>query len=89
MDKFSCLELEKDLRVIDASIKSIAYLKPRMGFSRGLTFFTNDNGCWEMLSWARDVRIDVYYECIVENANDKMNVGEESVSENAHMEGEK
>ena len=65
-------------------IKRITYLKSGMSFSEGLTFYSN-NGCLEMLSWVREGSIDVYCECIVENAN--INHVEKSDGESRHMEG--
>ena len=60
-----------------------------MGFNQGLTFFTNNNGSWEMLSWVREEGImDVYCECIIEEADDNVNWVEESMGDSAHMEGE-
>ena len=39
LDTFSYFQLEKDVRVINIDIRRVAYLKPRMGFSEGITFF--------------------------------------------------
>ena len=52
LDMFSYYELEKDARkgLRHADIKRIAYLRPGMGFTDGLTFFSNDAGCLEMVS---------------------------------------
>ena len=49
---FSYYELEKDVRqgLRHARIKRIAYLRPDMGFTDGLTFFSNDVWCLEMVS---------------------------------------
>ena len=39
LETFSYFELEKNIKYIYAGIKRIAYLKPGMGFSQGITFF--------------------------------------------------
>ena len=49
---FSYYELEKDVRqgLGHVGIKRIAYLRSGMSFTDGLTFFSNDVGCLEMVS---------------------------------------
>ena len=49
-----------------------------MSFSEGITFFYNNNGCLEMLSWVRECSIDVFCECLLENGRDNMNHVEKS-----------
>lgn len=61
----------------------IAYLKSDMGFSEGLTFFSNDNRCLEMVSWVRDGSIDLYCEWIVEDGGHSMNDVETSDGESS------
>lgn len=88
LDTFSYFELEKDVKVIYAGIKRIAYLKPEMSFSEGITFFGDGYGCWNMLSWVTEGEINVYCECIEEKANGDMNEVEEIHGESAHIDGE-
>ena len=44
-----------------------------MTFIEGLTFLTNDNDCWVMLTRVSEGSIEVYCECIVDDAADNMN----------------
>ena len=66
----------------------IAYVKPGMSFSEGLSFFTNDNGCLDMLYWVRNGQICVYCDCIVDNADDNLNSVEENVGLSTHMDAD-
>lgn len=65
--------------------KYFFYMKPGMGFTEGLTFSDNDQGCWELLPTVRTGQIDVHCECMVEKGIDKMNVLEESLGKSANM----
>ena len=87
---FSYFELELNVKFIYVEIRRIAYLKSRMGFNEGIIFFNDDNGCWEMLKWVREGRIEVYCECIKDKSNDNINevVESEDESESAEMEAE-
>ena len=77
LDTFLFFELEKIVKYIYAGIRRIAYLKPRTGFSQGITFFNEDNGYWEMLKWVREDRI----ECIKDKRNANINEVVESEDE--------
>ena len=59
LDKWSYFELEKEVKKLYPSLKSIAYLKSGMTFNEGLTFLTNDNDCWIILTWVSDESIEV------------------------------
>ena len=61
------------MKIIYASIKRIAYLKPGMGFSEGIRFFDDDHGFWDMLKCMREDKIDVYCECVREKGIDSVN----------------
>ena len=65
-------------------------MNPRMGFSQGITFFNEDNGCWEVLKWVREGRIEVYCECIKDKGNANINevVESDDESESKKMEAE-
>ena len=78
---FSYFELENIVKYIYAGIRRIAYLNPGMGFSQGITFFNEDNGCWEVLKWVREGRIEVYCECIKDKGNANINEVVESEDE--------
>ena len=88
LDTFSYFDQERDVKIIYASIKMIAYLKPRMGFSEGITFFNDDHGFWDMLKCVREGKIDVYYERVREKGIDNVNEMVESEDVNAEMDGE-
>ena len=88
--RFCTFELERNVKYIYTGIRRITYLKSGMGFNVGITFFNEDNGCWEMLKWVREGRIEVYVECIKNKGNDNINevVESDDESESAKMEVE-
>ena len=45
VDTFSYFDLERNVKIIYAGIRRITYLKSRLGFSEGITFFNDDHGC--------------------------------------------
>ena len=59
-----------------------------IGFNEGITFFNDDHGCWDMLKWAREGKIDVYCECVIKKCNDNMNKVVESDGVSREIEGE-